>query len=360
MDSVTQAVLGASVSAALLGPKMGARRAAIWGAALGTLPDLDVLYQFDNPVDAFTLHRGPTHSLIIQALAAPIVAEGIYRIHKSLHPNRWWVIISVYLVFATHALLDAVTIYGTRLGWPLFPDPVGLGSLFIVDPLYTIPLIVAVVWSLCVRQWSVRLGRLLNGALILSTAYIGWSIAAQNWAHTKALTILEQQGIEVQKSMAIAAPLTTFAWKVLAFDATKYYNVYISMAGGDVQVYQHDRGLDLVACIQDNPATQILRDFADGYVRYRNNLGNKPNMPDAGVIMSDLRMGLTPGYVFQFFIPHGPGDLSQVIQTEEPRLSSDNDMAWFSAFLRGETLVRTAEIDAAEFDQSQIPQNVCQ
>ena len=43
MDSLTQAALGGAVGYAVLGNKVG-RKAALWGAILGTLPDLDVFY----------------------------------------------------------------------------------------------------------------------------------------------------------------------------------------------------------------------------------------------------------------------------------------------------------------------------
>ena len=42
MDSLSQLVLGASVQGALLGKYQG-RKAYLYGAMLGTLPDLDVL-----------------------------------------------------------------------------------------------------------------------------------------------------------------------------------------------------------------------------------------------------------------------------------------------------------------------------
>ena len=54
----------------------------------------------------------------------------------------------VYLIFATHALLDAVTVYGTRLLWPVVDHPFGIGSMFIIDPLYTLPLMIVTVWAL--------------------------------------------------------------------------------------------------------------------------------------------------------------------------------------------------------------------
>ena len=42
MDSITQAVLGAAVGETVLGKKIG-HRAAIIGAIVGTIPDLDIL-----------------------------------------------------------------------------------------------------------------------------------------------------------------------------------------------------------------------------------------------------------------------------------------------------------------------------
>ena len=56
MDSVTQAVLGAGIQGALLGVSRGARRCS--GAALATVPDLDVLMRYPDPVSLMTYHRG--------------------------------------------------------------------------------------------------------------------------------------------------------------------------------------------------------------------------------------------------------------------------------------------------------------
>ena len=43
MDSVTQLVLGSTVGHAI-GSKALGRKAILWGAAIGTLPDLDVIF----------------------------------------------------------------------------------------------------------------------------------------------------------------------------------------------------------------------------------------------------------------------------------------------------------------------------
>ena len=179
MDTVTQFALGAGVGAAVLGRHISPRKAAIIGGVLGVVPDLDVLYPFDDPIDAFVLHRGPSHSLIVQAVVTPLFGEALMRLFKDLRGQRMRTYLAVYLVFATHALLDALTIYGTRILWPLWPEPVGVGSVFIIDPIYTLPLLVAFVWALCLRSWTAGLRRVLTTGLVFSTAYLGWSLAAQ-------------------------------------------------------------------------------------------------------------------------------------------------------------------------------------
>jgi inner membrane protein len=71
LDSVTQAVLGGAVSYAVLGQRIG-KRAALYGMALGTIPDLDVLIDFGGPIENMTHHRGFSHSLLIQAFVTPV------------------------------------------------------------------------------------------------------------------------------------------------------------------------------------------------------------------------------------------------------------------------------------------------
>jgi inner membrane protein len=107
MDTLTQFALGAGVGAAVLGRRVGPRKAALVGGVLGVLPDLDVLVAFDDPIDAFVLHRGASHSLVVQAVVTPLFGEALMRVFKDLRQRRMITYLAVYLVLATHALLDA-------------------------------------------------------------------------------------------------------------------------------------------------------------------------------------------------------------------------------------------------------------
>ena len=58
MDSLTQITLGAAVGELLLGKKLG-NRAMVWGAVIGTVPDLDVIgnYFLSDLQGLLLLHR---------------------------------------------------------------------------------------------------------------------------------------------------------------------------------------------------------------------------------------------------------------------------------------------------------------
>src|SRR3546814_5957147 len=74
MDSLTQAVLGAGIQGAMLGRYHG-RKALAAGALLATLPDLDVLIDYGDPVSGMINHRGFSHSVfILTALALALTA----------------------------------------------------------------------------------------------------------------------------------------------------------------------------------------------------------------------------------------------------------------------------------------------
>ena len=114
MDSLTQLALGATIAATVLGSRIGPRKAVLVGAALGTAPDLDVLVPLSDPVSDFVSHRGPTHSLIAQALVTPVFGEALVRWLDGLKGQRARTYLAVFSV-RHHALIDALTIYGPAL-----------------------------------------------------------------------------------------------------------------------------------------------------------------------------------------------------------------------------------------------------
>lgn len=65
MDSLSQLVLGAACGVAVMGRRTAVWKAALWSGIAGTLPDLDVIYDFGDVVSNMTYHRSASHSQIV-------------------------------------------------------------------------------------------------------------------------------------------------------------------------------------------------------------------------------------------------------------------------------------------------------
>ena len=340
MDSVTQFALGAVVGAVALGPKIGPRKAIIIGGLMGTVPDLDTFLPSDDPVSSFTSHRGASHSLIVQALVSPLFAEPLVRVFKNLRDRRIQTYFAIYLIFATHALIDAITIYGTRLLYPLVDTPFGVGSVFIIDPLYTLPLVMIALWGLASSSYTPKLAMWAKRALIVSTAYMLMSIPLQQIAEAKAVKVLEDHGINPERILTVAAPFTTLYWKTIAIDEGRYINIYSSIFGGDdsVTAYVHPRRADLIPCLSANERFQELSTFNKGIFSL--------SVDDGEIVMSDLRMGLTPNYVFSFAIATVTENGARPLEkpTRRPVIRGvDGDWDWVIAGITGAPITRLAE-----------------
>lgn len=173
MDSISQGVLGWAVSGLIGWKKMG-KKAYRRGIFLGTVPDLDVFVWpllYSDPLQAMFFHRWPTHSIIFAFLAAPIFAYVINKIHKWDKSSRWtWTVIA-FFAFFTHALLDSLTNYGTKLLWPFTDIAYSFNSIFIVDPLYTLPFLVLFLIALFVKA-RVKAWKINARWVWLSTIYL--------------------------------------------------------------------------------------------------------------------------------------------------------------------------------------------
>ncbi len=290
MDSLTQAVLGASIAGAVA-PAGHRRKALLVGAALGTLPDLDVLIDYGDAVRNFTYHRGFSHSLLVLAPFSLLLW---------LLLRRWWApvrdaplpwLAAISLALLTHPLLDAHTAYGTQLLWPLPPPPTMWGTLFIIDPLYTLPLLAGTLltafWP--ARKWS---NGMLRAALTISTLYIGWSWLAQAVVERHTEDALSAMGLQDAPVFITPTPFNTLLWRVVVQTGEGYLEGFDSLLVNEgpmhFEAYASDR--QALHAASNIWAVARLRWFSHDFVKAR--------VHDDRLIVSDLRMGQEPAYVF--------------------------------------------------------------
>jgi len=315
MDSLTQLALGGAIGAAVGGKKYG-RKAALIGAICGTIPDLDIFFSSDDPVTAFTHHRGLSHSFLFAIFGTPVFAWifskikwlGVQFKDRALH-------VMVFLGLFTHMLLDALTIYGTQLFWPLPTPPIAVGSVFIIDLLYTLPLLVGLIWFLFNKSRHIP-----KVALAVSTLYLAWGLAAQQIITNK---LHESHTVAPSQVLVQTTPFNTFLWRILVMDNDGYKVGYASIfdKGDDILLKHYSSQPALLSPLADTYAVQRLNWFTNGFY--------KAHQQEDKIIMTDLRMGREPdSYIFGFVI--GLNNGQETTPTTNQRFSSRRDMGTIS------------------------------
>lgn len=220
MDSLTQIVVGIATVEVLAGKKLGNKRTFIYGAILGTLPDLDIWigYLFD-PVRAVDFHRSLTHSFLGILLLSPLLGALFWRIEK----KRISYLLATILVGATittHIAIDLFTSWGVQLFYPNSMR-VSFKTIFVIDPLYTLPWIIAlaVMWK---QRGKQRLLALKKGFL-WSSAYLLWTVAAKLYAVQEFKKALDHQNIAYQELIVKPTALNSILWQSQVKGEHQYY-----------------------------------------------------------------------------------------------------------------------------------------
>lgn len=316
MDSISQFVLGGAVGY-LVGGKQAPRQAIIAGGLLATLPDLDVLLDYGDALQNTIQHRTWSHSWLLQTAFSPLAGWLLSRIFRSISFARWSVL--VWLAWVTHGALDGCTIYGTHLFWPLDVPSVIWANLFIIDPLFTLPLLVGV-GGLLLRPWSRRARRAIQFGAALSAVYVAWSVVAKVGMTQRFEDLLAQEQLSVSQVIVSPAPLNTLLWRGLAVSETAYYEVLMSVFDGEVTptINRYPRHPALAQHLNDNASFADYQHFSHGFYA----LAQRDN----AIVIKDLRMGLSPYLPFQFALAQL--EKGQAVAVTPYRVRGEGRMSW--------------------------------
>ena len=151
MDPVSQGAVGAAFAQSAA-KKENIILIGFIGFLAGLAPDLDVLIRSSNdPILFLEYHRQFTHSLFFIPFGSLIVALLIFPLVKRSMGFKTAYLASL-LGYATHGLLDACTSYGTQLFWPFSNERVTWNNISIIDPLFTIPILIFVGTAIKTRK----------------------------------------------------------------------------------------------------------------------------------------------------------------------------------------------------------------
>jgi len=333
MDSVTQIALGTAVSVAVMRNRVPVWQAALWGAFAGTAPDLDVVVDFGDGIANMVRHRAETHAIAFLTLGAPVFAAGAALLGRRRDLFKHW-LLAFWLVFMTHILIDYLTVYGTQLLLPFSDYPFGRGSIFIIDPLYTLPLLGGLI--ACLVSRSPKRWRWNAIGIGFSSLYLVWGLVVQQHVTQIARDSLPT-GVDSDAPLLVTpAPLNSVLWRLIAVTPQHYHEGWYSLLDPKpvVQWRTYDRGEKLIAQHAEHPGVKEISRFSHGFFKMHENNGN--------VFITDLRMGSEPAYFFDFNL--GPvaksGELEpdRVAVKEGARPELDIALPWLVQRIQGRIL----------------------
>ena len=292
MDPLTQGVVGASL------PLASARRrdivsAAVLGFLAGMAPDLDVLIRSsEDPLLFLEYHRQFTHALVfipIGGLICAVVLHALFGRRRQLPFSR--TLLYCTLGYATHAVLDACTTYGTMLFWPFSDVRIAWNTVSVIDPLFTLPVLLLVAFALLKRR--PLFARL---ALVWALAYLSVGLWNRNNAMEVGETLAQSRGHVPLRLEAKPSFANILVWKIVYETSDRFY-VDAVRVGFAQRVYPGDSvaKLDIARDLPWlDPDSQQARDverfrwFSNGYIARDPRIANR---------VIDIRYSLLPNEV---------------------------------------------------------------
>jgi len=207
MDLLTQGLVG-GVLAQSLARKNEKKIATLVGVVAGLLADADILIRSSSdPLLNIEYHRHFTHSLVFIPLGAAIAMLLLWPfVRRHLSAGR------LYLFslagFSMSGVLDAFTSYGTHLFWPFSDERVALNIISIVDPVFTLILLVTLLTGL-------RLGhrKVAFVGLVMSMMYLGMGFVQLQRAEQVAEDLRDMRGHVAMQSVVKPTLANLVLWR---------------------------------------------------------------------------------------------------------------------------------------------------
>ena len=211
VDPFTHVLLGANLGYATFRRPLG-RMAALAGGLAAFAPDADVFIRSaTDPLLAIEHHRGFTHALAFAPFGAAVVA-GLWLIRPAWRIRSRWLPLWICCVvgYVSHELLDASTSYGTQLLWPFSKLRAGWDVISIIDPLFTLVLLIGLISAVVrrrVRPAIVSLG--------LCAAYIGFGVVQHERAARAQHQLAASRGHAIERFEVMPTLANNIVWRTL-------------------------------------------------------------------------------------------------------------------------------------------------
>lgn len=289
MDPVSQGLVG-SVLPASTSKKNEIRLAILIGFLAGLLADIDVIIRSStDPLLFIEYHRQFTHSLIFIPIGG-FVAAGFCWLFLRKRLGFWRVYFYAVLGYGTHCLLDACTNYGTELLWPFSDLKFAWNNVSIIDPIFTITLLILVVITL------IRKSRLAARiALVFAVSYLLFGLYQKERVEDTLLVLAETRGHQVERVEIHPSIGNLILWRAIYESGGTYYVEAIRVSPlSETKIY-NGNSIEAFDASNDfhelDPNSVLYNDVRRFRHFARDFLVVHPDYPN---IVGDIRMGMLP------------------------------------------------------------------
>lgn len=274
-------------------------------------------------VAAFGYLTYTSHSIVAGAFFS-LFALGLIPLIKTLKSNydhrdlieydssfkNWFLMF--FLAFLTHWIIDACTAYGTQIFEPFSRYRVAFNNISILDPLYTVPMIIGLVGAFFAKKYPQQ--RFWNYlGISIATLYMASTFYGKSVMNTVVADSLQEQGIEYSEYITYPTILNTVLWQTTVVTEDAYYYGTYSLLDKKpvVEFIKLPKNHHLIDKYQGEEYLDILLWFANGYY-------NLIEQPDGSITFNNLRFGmlgvpenstvpLEDRYVFRFILTEEKG-----------------------------------------------------
>lgn len=340
MDPLTQGLLGATAAQNIHRQRGLATTAATLGFLSGMAADLDVLIRSQHDALLFLeYHRQFSHSLIFIPLGA-LLCTVVLRLLPRFRPLPFWQTLCFCAAgYATHALLDACTTYGTQLLWPFSDRRIAWNVLSIIDPLYTLPIaLLAWLGWRGEHRWATRL------ALCWVLIYPGIGLVQRERAEAAGMALAASRQHRPEDISAKPSFANLLLWKTVYRHDGRFY-VDAVRVGLETRLYPGDSipaldpDRDLPWLESDSRQAEDLRRF-DWFSQHYTALA-----PDDPLRIIDIRYSILPNELDALWsIQLSPAEPQQGVIYQVHR-DRQGKTATFWRMLRGDDLNSLSNVD---------------
>jgi inner membrane protein len=343
MDTLTHALSGAllarataPVSSSATAPDvLPLRRRVAIGALAAAFPDSDVVVSWMSPLSYLYHHRGVTHSLIMLALWALLLA---WLCSKAWRNGPGWRAYAGVIAWGIgiHIAGDWITSFGTLVFAPFSDWRAALSTTFIIDLWFSGIILAGLLASWLWRRSQYARWPAVAGVAVLC-GYVGFQYVLQQRAIEFGRLFAGQAGLGNAKVSAVPRPVSPFNWMVVVEADDRYHYSLISLSRHElppplaadagfftrmgapylplahaswVQAARYGQPMqaNMAKEVLTHPRFEFFRWFAQYPILYRVDAGNPPALTGC-VWFQDLRF-FTPGraaWPFRYGMCREPG-----------------------------------------------------